>query len=106
VDEREALRAASEYIAKNGHHKGSLYSYEGRSDQEPAACALGAIRQVTAVCGYYTGDEYYSAVRRLTLHLMGAGHCGVGGEIIPKWNDAPETTAEEVILTLKRAAEE
>jgi hypothetical protein len=107
---REILQAASAYISENGHNKGALYSWDGKlAGQKPAACALGAIRSVLDDSDIL---NYFPAAMRLADYLK--RECLTGPDwqqqnpsaLVPAWNDRWETSAEEVILALKKAAEE
>ena len=95
----ELLLKAADDIAENGHHKGSYFAGEGRTG---AACALGALDR--AAWGATRGVRYSYATERVLSEAIGllVKQCGSG--LIPRWNDAPGTTAEDVILTLKKAA--
>lgn len=90
----ELLYKAAEYIGEHGHHKGA---YEG---PDGSVCALGALRKVDnheflvdAFISRHHGPSYFAAT---------ALQNRVGP--IDKWNDSSETSAEDVILTLKTVA--
>jgi hypothetical protein len=89
VTPQETLKAAAEYISGHGWTQDRM---EGR---DGSTCALGAILNAC----YGDEDAYGQAVARLNRHIR--SHVAISD-----WNDAPGRTAEEVILTLKRAAEE
>lgn len=99
---RKVLAEAGKYIAENGHHKGSMYSEDEVPD--PPACAIGAIHKVA---GFGTRGHYYTgAVALLTEELCGSQDNPWDGSAIAQWNDHPNTSAEDVILTLKRLGHE
>ncbi|PRH79361.1 hypothetical protein C6N75_09765 [Streptomyces solincola] len=99
-DVRANFRQAAEYISEHGHYKGGYF--EGGLDPvvvvpsylTPAACAMGALAKVAAGERSFVSE---SAVGYLDRRL---------GIPVGEWNDRPETTAEDVILELKRAADE
>ncbi|MFF8831316.1 hypothetical protein [Streptomyces sp. NPDC015131] len=108
-DSSDYLREAAEYIAEHGHHKGS-YEHWSAGAEHPVTCALGALRRVTGDRGMM-GGRFYEAAALLGSHLEREGliprYEGVVPlSHIPIWNDAPERTAEDVILAMKRAAED
>lgn len=99
---REILAEAGRYIAENGHHKGSMYSED--EVPEPPACAIGAIH---SAAGFGSrGHHYVGAVELLTEELHGSLSFPWDGSTIAQWNDHPSTSAEDVILTLKRLGNE
>ncbi|MFD8117045.1 DUF6197 family protein [Streptomyces microflavus] len=110
---RDCFRKAAEYISEHGHYKGdyfkpewsglkpSLISIDDSPLRPPAldddgltppACAMGALHKVDS-----SGWASFAAITALSNRLG----CGVSS-----WNDDPATTAEDVILELKRAADE
>lgn len=87
----EVLEKAAEYIAEHGWHQGSAYKY-GIGIDFPAACAVGAVSRVTG------GSRYDDALDFLSAQ--------VGGVYVPLWNDDPARTKEEVIETMREAAQQ
>jgi hypothetical protein len=90
----EILLKAADLLAERGWTQGQLVSAGGR------VCALGAIRiactgTIDVLPGLSLGDAGNSASRRLETYV---------GCWIASWNDAPERTAEDVILAMKRVA--
>lgn len=102
MDERQALRAAAEYISEHGWCQGA--TFEGDLGQwmalrtTPPACALGALSIGTGQGFRY---EMFFSARKLLAKAAGLPN----GSAIPSWNDHPSQTAEDVILALKQAAE-
>lgn len=113
MDKNEALRRAADYLSRNGHIQGNLYQYNEGAPM-PSACALGALRMVARESdgGWLQMPTYAEACHRLVEHLRNQG--AIPNEyvdidpsaLIPMWNDDPSTTAEDVILAMKMAAEE
>lgn len=104
-DTGDWLRDAAEYIGEHGWTQGKMRESTG------AVCAMGALC-MTANGGTETihrdslwGEAVTALgdVAGVAVIRTGPGWFGVNG--VPKWNDAPERTAEEVVLTFKRAAE-
>lgn len=114
MDKHEVLRAAADYIAENGLAKGTLYSFGDKAaDEEPSACALGAIRQVTGYDEWRGGldADFKAATKHLGQYLREQGEIPSyydsirdPSTLIPEWNDSPKRTAEDVILAMKKAA--
>jgi len=111
-DPRELLKAASEYMAENGHIKRASFKYgvpvkditdaqEMRAKGVPS-CALGSIEGAWWRRG---GCDSYMAMSEATNIMTDWVRGNTGFTNIPSWNDHPDTTAEDVILALKRAAE-
>lgn len=110
----EVLHGSANYLGRNGHIQGQM-SAPGSDAEEPPACALGAMKRVSleladdATTGW---DVYIRAADRLGRHLRKTGEVGdYGNELpphlqVPEWNDRPGRTAEDVILAMKRAADE
>jgi hypothetical protein len=88
TDVQETLKAAAEYISEHGWTQGMMREKDG------SVCAAGAL---LAVSGYESAGR-----EAFTGYLYHTG----GWVNVADWNDQPDRTAEEVILTLKRAAEE
>lgn len=82
----ETLLAAADVINQRGWCQGEL------KDKNGAVCAMGAICSVAQ----WQSREALDAHRLLIAEIG----CGT----IVGWNDAPERTAEDVILTMKKAA--
>lgn len=104
----EVLLKAADEIARYGLHKGN---YALREDPDSPVCALGGIKR--AVYGSVYGfavDEKMSvegaAVLKLENSIKKQGYEPECKQlaVIPMWNDEPETTAEDVILAMKKAA--
>lgn len=109
---RGTLADAATYIAENGHHKEGLFDL-GMIDAEDAppgdvlpACALGAIMQSKPV-SFDSLNIELRAIKILADAVAAAdsGRRTPAGQVA-EWNDAPERTAEDVILTLKRLGHE
>lgn len=114
------LEKAAAYIAEHGWVQGENFADEEEEDwvwervQEftPAACALGAIYAVSDTDPDEVGvtEEVRDARERLSGFINSAPVTRVGVfsktavDVIADWNDAPGRTAEDVILTLRRAA--
>lgn len=107
------LNEAREYIETHGHHKGA-FEDNRPGVENPPACAMGAmhkawIRQAGSAYTYEVGHAYAEAMQRLTDQAEASGVIAdssfTGYEAIITWNDAKETTAEDVILGFKKAAE-
>lgn len=89
----QVLEDAADYIEVKGHHKGDYVN-----GSTGAVCAMGAIYRTTK---YETREAMWvqgSAVKA----LMGR----IPFPSIPRWNDAPERTAHEVIDELKLTAKD
>lgn len=107
---RQILRGAAEYISEHGWNQGDF-----RDAQTGAVCAAGGI---FAVLGFEYDEDglpasnttYKEYVAETALAMLAdsvgivpPGHSSISD--IPEWNDAPERTAEDVILAMKRASE-
>ncbi|OII61166.1 hypothetical protein BJP40_06465 [Streptomyces sp. CC53] len=109
---RQILRDAADYIAEHGHCKGRLESWSPDADL-PAVCALGALRRTGLRHGI---AAYGAAVGQLADHLRSRDddpripyawkRWVDSAQLIPIYNDHEATTAEDVILAMKRAAED
>jgi hypothetical protein len=101
--EKQVFRDAAEYIAENGHTKGVYFGGETRSqavvkdDLNPPACLLGAIAKVTGEHPEQVRMAYADRLAR-QIGVTSEGGFRLG---IQHWNDAPDITAEDVILKLK-----
>lgn len=96
----DALFSAAEYLSENGWHQGALFAPS--SSEEPPACAMGALKAATT--GHYQVEWQALTVLRKSLGLTGLDPDFK--DLIAVWNDAPERTAEDVILALKRPSVE
>jgi hypothetical protein len=101
----DLLRDAAEYISEHGWTRGKM------RDDKGAVCAMGALYMTTVVGidNIYRATLLGEAVTALGdiagVAVIRTGPGSFGVNEVPKWNDAPERTAEEVVLTFKRAAE-
>jgi len=91
----KVLADAAEYISEHGWCKGKL------TDANGSVCAIGALSKVlhNSVHPLVHLETHQKAVRRLG-DMLGLENTA----LIPYWNDHPDRTAEDVILTLKKAA--
>lgn len=98
---QDVLRQAADLIERTGWCQGVSAMNDSLIPvpvDDPSACrfcAIGAIRHVGATRGCYI--ESVDAVHALALVI--------DDDYIGLWNDAPARTKEEVIATLRRAAE-
>lgn len=98
----EALLKAADKLGECGWTQGTL------KDGDDAMCAVGAVR--AALGGHHaltSPDECDSeALQMLGDHLGLVPKVGYGymPRAVAIWNDAPERTAEDVILAMKKAA--
>lgn len=79
---RRALLEGADYIERNGHCKNDYYKGSGPL---PKVCALGSLLQVGNI----------SAGIHLERFI---------GKNVGTWNDHPNTTAEQVIQTMRACA--
>lgn len=94
TDAGHTLREAAEYISEHGWTQGDLSNSEG------GVCALGALNCVAGIGNIRAHDAATALWDYLDLRdSLTALHP------VAVWNDAPERTAEDVILAMKRAAE-
>lgn len=107
----ENLLAAANYLSEHGHHKEAYFegmgcapldvSSEGlaKGDREKyngrPACAMGAL--------YITAENY--SVLMEAAEMLNRAIPDSGSFSVPGWNDMRSTSAEDVILTMKRATE-
>lgn len=108
----EALLAAAEDQAKYGHGKGAYFSVavaDGDRDawETAPACSLGSISRVTQAHRHTLTGNYGSAtrllaeqIRRERPDLTVLDDYGV----VSRFNDQENTSAEDVILMMKKAA--
>ena len=95
---QELCTTAAELISTHGHLKGAV------GDYERGFCAVGALIQAIDLDGNVlknlgqqsTDISKAFEMLKKEFELSQYGH-------IPGWNNAPETSAEDVILALKRA---
>jgi hypothetical protein len=115
VTPAETLRDAALYLHRHGWHQDDLYAQPGVLT--PAACADGAIR--CALFGAPLTAIYADQHRQLTrvLGVLAAHiHQFVYDNterpvdpphvIVGDWNDEPERTADDVIATMRAAADD
>ncbi|MEU3052228.1 DUF6197 family protein [Streptomyces griseus] len=114
----EILLKAADVIQRDGWHQGALFEGSNKAPtpqrdvaaREAPVCALGAISRATWGSCSSTGREYLASVvaaeADATCLLLKQVEASTAGRYpsIPMWNDAPERSAEDVILALKRAA--
>jgi hypothetical protein len=107
---QELIDAGREIIERDGWNQGRYYSGMGdpentlkdelRLAREAPVCAMGALRRAL------TGDA--SSLRKNDRELLTQARQLLRAEAgtinIPSWNDHPERTVEDVLLTFKRAA--
>jgi hypothetical protein len=95
-------RKAAHVIREGGLTKGSYY----RLDLDPVPhCTVGALQKATGQRELYNGAPEVQYLGHL-LGLPPDGGCGDNGLTrVTRWNDRPETTAEDVITLLEQAAE-
>lgn len=112
----EILAKAADDLAKYGHHKGNFYSTKEPCDTAPA-CAYGAMARVAGMTSL--GVTFYGdgalvlaeAARRLAGQIRKQlpdnsiwKKWGDEFTVITGFNDYARTTAEDVILAMKEAA--
>ena len=89
---RGILLRSAELLEQNGWCQGAFM-------QSGRMCAAGAMMQAeTEQDDHWTASGYHEAQIAMAETI--------GAVSIPFWNDAPERTAEDVILAFKRAAEQ
>ncbi|MFI7248131.1 DUF6197 family protein [Micromonospora chalcea] len=112
----DTLRCAARYLEIHGWIKGTYYSNQGGTF--PPACAVGAIgmaahgRLITIPATHGSGArDCTRAIDYLTDYLTDLGiiACGDDWNTAPtgaiEWNDRDDQTAEQVITTLRAAAD-
>lgn len=94
-DEKAAQVAenAARLISERGHYKGS---YEG---PDGSLCLIGAVWEAAGMPTHITLNACANRVMEWVQEYLDAMS-------IVRWNDRIETTGEDVILVLKKAAEE
>lgn len=109
----EILTKAADDIATHGHAKETFYNSTGRQDWQTApACALGAIARVTGYASKTQGivrEEVFTseAAKKLAAKIRAKdGRYALADNYgtITGYNDDDHTTAEDMILTMKEAA--
>lgn len=120
TDAKQVLRDAAEYLAEHGWTQDKMYDYShAHNPQHPSACAMGAIEQVSDESSLARAEaqgrmaNYLKAKGLIVdqesyIHFVNGSPLGEGIMKHPLawWNDMPTTTAEDVILALKDAANE
>lgn len=90
---QDVLRQAADLIERTGWCQGDIY--ELGENGILGYCAEGAIREVADKSG-----------ERFDIRdLLALAETGTDGDALYVWNDTPGRTKEEVIATLRRAAE-
>jgi hypothetical protein len=92
----DILRRAAELLGERGWCQGEIEDGDGRM------CAVGAIRRAASEV-MHTRHSWSESV---ALNRLRGQVRTREMHSIPRWNDAPERTAEDVILAMKRAAED
>lgn len=105
----DVLDAAADHIQQHGWNQGDYASFANDVVTVPACCAVGAIHYV--VNGH--ADDYDNkpiANNAKEALIVALGHTpsdlDTAIEIIGDWNDAKEQTADEVVATLRRVAQQ
>jgi len=107
----EIARGAAHLIGQRGLQKRNYVDIESGAICLQGALAL-AIEEITHLDPLRIIIDQRNTFLRLDqacvslLRREGHGDILRGGLITPRWNDLPETTAEDVILLLKKVAEE
>jgi hypothetical protein len=95
---RQLLADAANYIVEHG------WTQKHMRDACGAVCALGAIHHVP-VTTRDPADVTAISHLRFIAEMMLSEHPAVQGDVsIAHWNDHPDRTAEDVILTFREAA--
>lgn len=106
---RQTLLAAADYIERHGWYQGVAF---GPSDDSrpPPACAFGAIQQTvmrrlqTLFDETCTPSDVVDESCRVVEEYLGLPRDNFYRRL-PRWNDARERTAAEVVAALRGAAE-
>jgi hypothetical protein len=112
---RKVLLSAAEYIERNGWTQGSTFAHGGHNvlghgSKRPPACAYGAIVSGVSFLdreelGHNTSFEVSNAASDYVESCLGiAGTWGPKYRGLPRWNDARERTANQVVEALRGAA--
>lgn len=126
LDVTDVLDAAADYIESHGWCQGSLFAYtdieindDGEITRLPAACAVGAIYHQLGGSVLHPsaidlvpnppleGNLHYVVgviADWLALHLLPDVHDVQA--LVANWNDSAERTADQVIKTLRAAADD
>lgn len=98
--------AAADKIERSGLHKGDFFPkigpdvsvdlFEVFARDDIPMCAMGAIRGA-----HRSHAKTYGATSALQNHVRELGWGGV-----PRWNDAPDRTQEDVVATLRKLADD
>jgi hypothetical protein len=106
----QTLHAAADAIETHGHTKGILL------DEHGGMCANGAILRAldvemidhghgTEVIGlHHKRPHFKAAVAALGSYLDLSDNPYKASDLIPRWNNAPERTAQDVVEALRAAA--
>lgn len=106
----EVLLKAADEISRCGLHKG--FFTVNPDDPDSAVCLLGAIKRVVYgnACSGTVGARGYANIgyantflAQEAVSLLADSLNHADGDL-PVWNDLPGTTAEDVILQMKKAA--
>lgn len=108
----QILLDAADYLVEHGWFQGGMFDWGGLEalDNNPAACALGAVQQVRREGGTFplpvdsacpARTRLAETVRRIAPPVNGDSEIS----IIAEWNDAPDRTKEEVVDALREAAD-
>lgn len=95
---------AAEILMTEGHVKGSLKTTEG-------FCAIGALQEAWVRSQAFDDMDYARASADAELRLEATRPAEIPTEYsglapLARWNDAPERSAEDVILLFKEMAAE
>ncbi|MFF8831346.1 hypothetical protein [Streptomyces sp. NPDC015131] len=118
MNDTDILAEGAEYIAEHGHVKGKYFADDVLSPYgTPAACAMGAMAAANRNGNWETLENAKEKLaKQIKLdfpdfikgsHTLAQERVGVlidPHAVIAVWNDDPDRTAEEVILTMKKAA--
>ena len=113
----QVLSAAAEIIERDGWHQGDFHQpprydtdnyleADAQAELHAPVCALGAINRATTGNAADSGaiDSEVHALNYQARCMLAAVVDAGTPYIIPRWNDDPTRTAEDVLLALKRAA--
>lgn len=101
------LEAAADLIEREGWTKGVSSRYAEDNKTVLGRCALGALESVRkSLQAQYEVDSLdYRYFAMLHVHAARALKDEIGVPLIGEWNDAEGRTAEEVVATMRTAAE-
>lgn len=104
----QILRAAAEYLREYGWHQGNFSDLTVPVTDDPPCCAVGAIGM--AFLGEPAGVSDAAVVmladRLVAKYGVERHPFETAMNVIAKWNDSPNQTAENVISTLLECAKE